>query len=45
MMWKSEVHDENINDFSLHPPKCTKNITANGEVAAVLLKKQYTLLC
>jgi hypothetical protein len=24
MIWKSEVHDENINDFSIHPPTCTK---------------------
>jgi len=45
MTWKSEVHDENINDFSLHPLTCTKNITANGKVASILLEKQYTLLC
>jgi hypothetical protein len=24
MIWKSEVHDENINDFSLHPLTCKK---------------------
>jgi hypothetical protein len=45
MIWKSEVHDENINDFSLHPPTRTKNITANSKVAAILLEKHNTLLC
>jgi hypothetical protein len=24
MILKSEVYDENSNDFSLHPPTCTK---------------------
>lgn len=24
MIWKSEVHDKNINDFSPHPLTCTK---------------------
>jgi len=50
MIWKSEVHDENINDFSLHPPTCIKRCyckwqggsNSSGEILHITLLWDYT---
>lgn len=45
MIFKSEVHDENINDFSVHPLTCTKRHHCKWQNGSNPSGEHNTLLC